>query len=99
MARGRRAAGLGRGLVTANGVYWPTRETSTSSTRPAAGRTRVVSLAARGVSGGNLLATDRGLLIAGSKELVAFGPAPAGSKRSEEPLAEKAPLAKPKRGL
>jgi outer membrane protein assembly factor BamB len=79
--------GYGRGLVAADGVYWPTRENLYVFDAASGRQKRVVSLAARGVSGGNLLATDHGLLIAGSKELVAFGPAPAGSKRSEEPLA------------
>ncbi len=79
--------GYGRGLIAADGVYWPTRE-NLYVFDPQSGRQKsVVSLAARGVTGGNLLAWDRYLLIAGNQELVVFGPAPAQSKRSEEPLA------------
>ncbi len=79
--------GFGRGLIAADGVYWPTRE-NLYVFDPQSGRQKsVVSLAARGVSGGNLLAWDRYLVIAGNKELVALGPAAVGAKRSEEPLA------------
>jgi outer membrane protein assembly factor BamB len=80
--------GYGRGLIAADGVYWPTRENLYVFDLQSGRQKRVISLAARGVSGGNLLAFDRYLLIAGSKALVAFGPAAAESKRKEEPLAE-----------
>jgi outer membrane protein assembly factor BamB len=79
--------GYGRGLVAADGVLWPTRE-NLYVFDPQTGRQKsVISLAARGASGGNLLAWDRYLMIAGNKELVAFGPAAAEAKRGERPLA------------
>jgi outer membrane protein assembly factor BamB len=85
---GKERPGFGRGLVTADGVLWPTRE-NLYVFDPQTGRQKsVVSLTARGVNGGNLLAWDRYLVIAGNKELVAFGPAAGGAKREEGPLAE-----------
>jgi outer membrane protein assembly factor BamB len=84
---GKERPGFGRGLVTADGVLWPTRE-NLYVFDPQSGRQKsVISLTARGVSGGNLLAWDRYLVVAGNKELVAFGPAAVGAKQGEEPLA------------
>ncbi len=68
--------GFGRGLLAGNNVYWPTRERvyvfDQAGPRPVR---QPIELAAFGLEGGNLVATEGLFLIASSDRLTAFADA------------------------
>lgn len=66
--------GYGRGALAAEGVLWPTREKIYVFDQKTARPKKVIDLAARGVSGGNLVVAGPRLLIATGTELIALGP-------------------------
>jgi outer membrane protein assembly factor BamB len=65
--------GYGRGVVSADGVLWPTREEIYLFGHDSPERTGALRLAERGATGGNLLLTQDYLLIATAERLYAFG--------------------------
>jgi hypothetical protein len=75
--------GFGRGLLAADKVYWPTEDAiyvfwqrpqqTVWGWEPWPARAPI-SLAAYGVRSGNLIAAGDVLLVAGTRELVAFNP-------------------------
>lgn len=71
---GPEAPGLGRGVLAGDCVLWTTHENLYFFDQQTAQPRRVVDLAVRGASGGNLLVTDGRLLIATDAELIAIGP-------------------------
>jgi outer membrane protein assembly factor BamB len=67
--------GYGRGLLTGDAVYWPTRERIFVFAQDGSRQTRQpIELGPLGVTGGNLVISDETLLIAGATQLVAFNP-------------------------
>ena len=66
--------GYGRGVLAGDSVLWPTRDKLYVFDQQTAQPRKVVDLAARGASGGNLLVADGRLLIATESELIAIGP-------------------------
>ncbi len=77
--------GYGRGVVSADRVYWPTQQEifvfdadQSSGSMPSAPRIRErFRLDTRGAEGGNLLLLDQGVVIAGANRLFVFFERPA----------------------
>ena len=61
---GAERPGYGRGVLAGDSVLWPTRDKLYVFDQQTAQPRKVVDLAARGASGGNLLVADGRLLIA-----------------------------------
>ena len=66
--------GYGRGVLAGDCVLWPSRENIYVFEAATGRQKKVVSLVAHGATGGNLLVTERHLLITTADELVAFSP-------------------------
>ena len=77
--------GFGRGIIAAGQILWPTREQILIFDLKTAQPLKAIDLLPRDAQGGNLLATDRGLLIATGAELIALGKSsnPRQEKRQE----------------
>jgi outer membrane protein assembly factor BamB len=69
---GQEQLGYGRGLLLAEGIYWPTRDKIYVFDPRAATPRRVIELKPRGLTGGNLLVAGGRLLVATGSELVAL---------------------------
>jgi outer membrane protein assembly factor BamB len=69
---GHEQIGYGRGLLTPQHVWWPTRTNVFVFDRQSARLVRRIDLGPRGASGGHLLVADGRLLITGSDRLTAF---------------------------
>jgi len=70
--QGEDRLGCGRGLVTAESVFWPSRDKIYVFDARTAQPRRVFDLAARGARGGNLIAVGDRLLVATGTELIAL---------------------------
>jgi len=70
--RGHEHLGYGRGLVTTDHVWWPTREAIHVFDRATARPLSRIDLLPRGAGGGNLLSVAGQLVIAGGNYLTAF---------------------------
>jgi len=70
---GPETPGYGRGVLAGDCVLWPTRDTIHVFDRASGQQKKVISLEGRDATGGNLLVTERRLLIASGDELVALG--------------------------
>jgi len=94
--QGAEKLGYGRGVLAGDCVYWPTREDVYVFDRSTAEPRKAISLAARGLTGGNLLVADGHLLIAGGNQLTALreGEAP-GRLRGERIACSKKTTFKP----
>jgi outer membrane protein assembly factor BamB len=69
---GHEQIGYGRGLVSAEHVWWPTKTNVFVFDKYSARLTRRIDLAPRGTTGGNLLVANGRLVIAGSDRLTAL---------------------------
>jgi hypothetical protein len=70
--------GFGRGVLIGEEILWPTREAIYTFSQRTGSQVRPpISLAARGTTGGHLLAAAGRLLIAGDRGIAAFAYAPA----------------------
>ena len=67
-------------MLAGDSVLWPTRDKLYVFDQQTAQPRKVIDLAARGVTGGNLLVADGRLLIATDNELIALG---AGRRRKQ----------------
>ena len=85
LARRRRQAGYGRGLLAGGYVLWPTREKIYVFHQQTARLKKEIEFAPLGVRGGNLLVADGRLLIATPSELIVLG---INGGRKKEPRAE-----------
>jgi len=86
---GSEKLGYGRGVLAGDCVLWPTREKIYLFDRATGQQKKAVSLVVRGAAGGNLLVTERHLLIATSDELIAFGAGRPPPERPHEKLASR----------
>ena len=68
--------GHGRGLIAGGSVYWPTRDAIYVVDGRTAEPKRVIPLSPWQVEGGNLVYAENYLLVASSREIVAFRTAP-----------------------
>jgi outer membrane protein assembly factor BamB len=77
--------GFGRGIIAGGFILWPTREQILVFDLKTAQPRKSIDLLPRDARGGNLLATNLGLLIATDKELIALGKTvnPSQEKRQE----------------
>ena len=77
--------GFGRGIIAGGCILWPTREQILVFDLKTAQPRKTIDLLPRDARGGNLLATNLGLLIATDKELIALGKTanPSREKRQE----------------
>jgi len=64
--------GFGRGTLAGSHVFWPTREKIYVFDQRTARLLREIPLVPRGLTGGNLVATPEGLLVATADELIAL---------------------------
>ena len=81
---GAERPGYGRGVLAGESVLWPTRDKLYIFDQQTAQPRKVVDLAARGASGGNLLVADGRLLIATENELIAIGHAGTTANRDRQ---------------
>ncbi len=65
--------GFGRGIIAGGLILWPTREQILTFDLKTAQPLKAIDLLPRDAEGGNLTATDRGLLVATGRELIALG--------------------------
>ena len=77
--------GFGRGIIAGGCILWPTREQILVFDLKTAQPRKTIDLLPRDARGGNLLATNLGLLIATDNELIALGKTanPSREKRQE----------------
>ena len=68
--------GHGRGIIAGGSVYWPTRDAIYVIDGHTAEPKRVIPLSPWHVEGGNLVSSEGYLLVASSREIVAFRTAP-----------------------
>ena len=73
---GHEKPGYGRGILAGGNVWWPTRRSIYVFDQATGRLKKEVSLATRGISGGNLLMAGDHLLIATDEELVALSQTP-----------------------
>jgi outer membrane protein assembly factor BamB len=79
--------GSGRGVLAGNSVLWPAGKKIYLFDQKTARPKKVIDLAARGASGGNLLLADGHLLIATGTELIALSPDGGLPKENRDPVA------------
>ena len=82
----KQGAGFGRGILAGNHVLWPTREKVYVFDQQTAQPVKSIDLAARGVSGGNLLVAQGRLLIATETELIAMSLLAGETPEQAEPM-------------
>lgn len=92
---GHERLGFGRGVLAEGKVYFPTREQIYVFDQASAKQKSVISLAQRGVTGGNLLMAGPCLLVAGNRDLVALGVQTQPKKKPENTLASPLPPHRP----
>jgi len=80
--------GCGRGLIAGGAVLWPTHEQILVFDLKTAQPRKAIDLLPRDAQGGNLLPTDRGLLIATASELIALGKATNPPPKKQQELAD-----------
>lgn len=84
---GHEKLGYGRGVLAGDCVLWPGREKIYVFDQASGRQKKVISLATRGATGGNLLVAPGYLLIAGNDELVAFASGGGSAKEPPETIA------------
>jgi outer membrane protein assembly factor BamB len=80
--------GFGRGIIAGGCVLWPTREQILAFDLKTAQPRKAIDLLPRGARGGNLLATELGLLIATDNELIALGKTANPSREKQQEIAK-----------
>jgi outer membrane protein assembly factor BamB len=77
--------GFGRGILAGTKIYWPTAAAiHIFDQRTGQEEAQPISLEARGLPSGNLVAAGDTLIIAGSQQLFALGPAAAADARGKQ---------------
>lgn len=95
---GHERIGFGRGLMTKDHVWWPTRENIFLLDRASGQVTRQIALSPRGAAGGNLLVAGGRLLIAGGDRLVVFADESPPAEQNRETLVRQTPGAPRRHG-